>query len=204
MNRRSFLAAAATLALPGAASADALDDRLREVGAARARVRTLSGPFAQERTIGLLASKVSSRGKLALVRPDRLLWELDAPDSVAYWIGPEGLAYKGKQGQGRLPVSAKIAPALDDLRALLAGDLAALRARYEMSDRTAGKAVAFRAVPKNLEGARFRELSLELVEDLVRPRRVVLVEGPRDRTEIVFGDLAVDAAIDPARVRPPF
>lgn len=204
MNRRTLLRTALLLALPVGAGADALDDRLRDVGAARAKLKTLTGPFTQERTIGLLASKVVSTGKLALVRPDRLLWELDAPDSVSYWMGPEGLAYKGKQGQGRLPVTSKIAPALDDLRTLLGGDLASLRARYEMRDVTSGKGFAFEAVPKKKDDARFQKIVLELAEDLARPKHVTLVESPRDRTEIAFGDLAMNANVDAARIRPPF
>jgi outer membrane lipoprotein-sorting protein len=203
MKRRALLQSALVLALPGLALADALDDKLKEVGAARARLKTLSGPFTQERTIGLLASKISSTGKLALVRPDRLLWELDAPDSVSYWIGAEGLAYKGKQGQGRLPITSKIAPALDDLRTLLGGDLSTLRARYEMKDVTSGKGFAFEAVPRTKENARFQKIVLELAEDLMRPKHVSLVESVRDKTEIAFGDLAINASIDPARMRPP-
>ncbi len=203
MNRRALLRATLLLALPGGAWADALDDRLRDVGAARAKLKTLIGPFTQERTIGLLASKVVSTGKLALVTPDRLLWELDAPDSVSYWMGPEGLAYKGKQGQGRLPASSKIAPALDDLRTLLAGDLGSLRARYEMKDVTSGKGFAFEAIPKKKE-ARFQKIVLELALDLTRPKHVTLVESPRDKTEIAFGDLTMNASVDAARIRPPF
>lgn len=201
LNRRAFLLA---MTVPAFAWADALDERLREVGAARAKMKTLSGPFTQERTIGLLASKVSSTGAIALVRPDRLLWELAAPDSVSYWIGPEGLAYKGKQGQGRLPVTTKVAPALEDLRTLLGGDLASLRERYEMKDVTSGKGFAFEAVPKKKEDARFQKIVLELADDLARPKHITLVESVRDKTEIAFGDLVINATIDPARVRPNF
>jgi len=186
------------------ALAEPIDDRLKAVSDARAKIKTLSGPFTQERTIALLSTKISSKGTLALVRPDRLLWELDAPDSVSYWVGPEGLAYKGKQGQGRLTASTKVAPALDDLRVLLAGDLEKLRERYDLKEiQASGKGFALEATPKNKD-ARFQKLTLELGEDLARPKKVTLMEGARDRTEIVFGDLAIDAAIDPARVRPPF
>lgn len=202
MRRRSFLTF--LLAIPAIARADSLEDRLRDVAAARAKMKTLSGPFTQERTIGLLASKVTSTGKLALVRPDRLLWELDPPDSVSYWIGPEGLAYKGKQGQGRLPVTTKVAPGLDDLRTLLGGDLAQLRERYDMKDVTAGHGFALEAVPKRKEDARFQKIVLELADDLARPKHITLVESARDKTEIAFGDLALNAVVDPARVRPNF
>jgi outer membrane lipoprotein-sorting protein len=201
MNRRALLLG--IVLLPVAAWADTLDDKLKAASEARAKIKTLSGPFTQERTIGLLASKVKSTGKLALVRPDRLLWELDAPDSISYWVGPEGLAYKGKQGQGRLPLGAKGAPGLDDLRMLLGGDLGKLRERYDLKETPSG-GFAFEAVPKNKEGARFQKIALELEPDLVRPKRVTLIEGPRDKTEIVFGALVIDAPIDPARVRPSF
>lgn len=201
MTRRAILLG--LLAVPITAWADALDDRLAQVTKAREKMKTLSGPFRQERTIGLLASKIASTGKLALVRPDRLLWELDAPDSVAYWIGPEGIAYKGKQGQGRLPPNNKISPALDDLRTLLAGDLSKLRERWDMKEIPA-KGFAFEATPKSKDVSRFQKIELELAEDLMRPKRVVLLESARDRTDITFGDLAIDAPIDAARVRPSF
>jgi outer membrane lipoprotein-sorting protein len=201
MIRRNILLAVITV--PFAARADALDDRLRTATAARAKIKTLSGPFKQERTIGLLSSKVVSNGRIALVRPDRLLWELDPPDSISYWVGPEGLAYKGKQGQGRMPLGTKAAPALDDLRTLLAGDLVKLRERYDLTE-IPSSGLAFQAVPKKKEDARFQTITLELQNDLVRPKKVTLVESARDHTDITFGDLAVDAPIDPARVRPPF
>jgi outer membrane lipoprotein-sorting protein len=205
MTRRTIVLA--ILLAPFAARADALDDhlgeRLRAATAARAKLKTLSGPFKQERTIGLLSSKVVSTGKIALVRPDRLLWELDAPDSISYWVGPEGLAYKGKQGQGRMPLGTKAAPALDDLRTLLAGDLSKLRDHYDLTE-VPSSGLAFEAVPKKKEDARFQKIIFELQSDQVRPKKVTLIESARDKTDITFGDLTIDATIDPARVRPPF
>jgi hypothetical protein len=190
----------ARVAWAGPASAE-----LAQVTKARASLKTLTGPFTQERTIGLLATKIASKGQLALVLPDRLVWELAAPDSISYWVGPEGLAYKGKKGQGRLPVTERIAPALEDLRTLLGGDLTKLEARYDISllPAPAGGGVGFAMVPKEGSPIRFRRIELELGPDLLRPRRVALVEGPRDRTDIAFGELVRDAPVDPARVRPP-
>lgn len=207
VHRRSFLAGAGALLLGVSGSAralaDALDEKLRAAGAARATLKTLTGPFTQERVIGLLATKVTSTGTLVLVRPDRLLWELAAPDSVSYWVGPEGLAYKGKEGHGRLPLSAKIAPALEDLRTLLGGDLLKLRDRYELTELPSDKGLSFDAVPKDKAAARFAKLSMTLGEDLIRPQKVTLHESAKERTDIVFGALTVDAPVDPARVRPP-
>ena len=102
MNRRSFLAAIAASAGAAAigrpARADDVSAVLAEITKARAGLKTLVGTFVQERTIGLLATTVKSTGTLTMVRPDRLRWELDAPDAVTYWVGPEGFAFATPSG----------------------------------------------------------------------------------------------------------
>ncbi len=198
------LGGAAVLALGRRALADALGDRLAAVKRARAGLHTLVGPFTQERTIGLLATKVRSTGTLYLQLPGRLRWELAPPDSIVYWVTPEGLAYRGKNGHGRLPMTERMAPALQDLRAMLGGDIGALRGRYDMKEVPVdGDGVGFEAVPKPGQPSRFLKLTFTLAPDLVRPRKVVLVEGPRDRTEIDFGDLKKNAPIDSTLLRLP-
>jgi hypothetical protein len=212
MRRRAFLFALATAKMASAHEPEAgsIDALLVDIQRARAGLKTLRGPFVQERTIGLLASKVRATGTLALVRPDRLRWELAPPDEVTYWIAPEGLAYQSKSGQGRVRgPSAKIALALDDLRTLLGGDLAALRARYELKRALPG--VTIEATPKQpsvggagqLGNGGFQRILFTLSADLARPERAVLVETPRDKTEISFGALERDVPIDPALMRPP-
>jgi hypothetical protein len=47
-----------------------------------------------------------------------------------------------------------------------------------------------------------RAMHLTLAADLVRPTRAVLVEGPRDRTTIEFGEIAVNAPVDERSMRP--
>ena len=212
MNRRELLRRLAGLsavlvipAVPRDARADALDDVLAKVARARASLKTLVGPFTQTRRIGLLASEVRSTGTLTLVRPDRLRWELSPPDDIVYWILPEGLAYKSKNGQGRVQggAGAKVAAALDDLRILLSGDLGLLRARYDMklvtNDATG---VAFEATPKN-KMPHMERLAFALAPDLVRPTRAVIVETAKDRTDIAFGALEKDVGVDPSKMRPP-
>jgi hypothetical protein len=204
--RRALIAGSlgAVLASRSARADDALDGLLARIARARAPVRTLQGPFTQTRTIGLLATDVRSTGTLTLVRPDRLRWELAPPDAVVFFVGPEGLAYRGPHGEGRIPAaSARMAGALDDLRTLLGGDLARLRERWDLHvvrDDAAGAEIDASARPgvtSQLRGLRF-----SLAPDLVRPTRALLVEGPRERTQIEFGALVVDAPVDPARVRP--
>jgi outer membrane lipoprotein-sorting protein len=207
VSRRAVLAAAAALgaaAFARRASADALDDVLARIAKARAPLKTLVGPFTQERTIGLLATSVRSTGTLTLVRPDRLRWELAPPDDVVYWITPEGLAYRSKTGQGHVSAAqAKLASSLDDLRTLLGGDLGRLRARYDLKllpDRDG--ATAFEATPRD-PAMPLKLLRFGVAPDGVSPRFAELYEGPRDKTRIEFGALQRDAAVDPALVRAP-
>jgi hypothetical protein len=191
-----------------------METLLKEIAQARAGLRTLVGPFTQERTIGLLSAKIRSTGTLTLVRPDRLRWELAPPDDVVYWIGPEGVAYRSAHGQGRLPMtSGRIAAALDDIRVLLGGDLSKLRTRYDLRlvSREAPREASgelggpvFEATPRPGSGTKVDRLTFALAPDLVSPRRATMIEGPKDKTEIVFGALARDATVDPGRMRPPF
>ena len=202
--RSALIGAVALIASSKVARADAIDDRLTAIANARSKLKTLSGPFTQTRTIGLLATKVQSTGKLTLVRPDRLRWDVNE-EQVSYWIAPEGLAYKGQQGHGRLAATQKMSKDLDELRAWLSGDPRALRDRYDIVElaRDGGAGVVLEATPKAGQTTHFARVTLTLDADLVRPRKVVLVEGAKDKTEIVFGELQKDAAIDPAVMRLP-
>jgi hypothetical protein len=192
VGRRDFLAVAAVALVPAAVRA-----------AGRPELKTLAGPFTQERTLGLFRSKIVSRGVVTLVRPDRLRWELLPPDEVVYWITPEGLAYKSREGRGRVPPNnARLAASLDDLRALLA-DVSRLRARYDVTETPREGGAVVEAVPKDGTKSVFTKLRLELGPDLVRPTRATLLEGPRDRTEIAFGDLVLNGPVDPKLLEPP-
>jgi outer membrane lipoprotein-sorting protein len=208
VSRRSFSAGAAALlvraGVGSTASAGDAGDVVGRVGRARADVRTMRGPFEQTRTVGLLATDVRSRGTLTLVRPDRLRWDLAPPDDVTFWVGPEGLAYRSAHGHGHVDAEhANVGGALDDLRALLGGELAALGARWDLRvTRDDARGAELEATPKPGVAARFERLSLSLASDLVRPVRAVLVEGPRDRTTIEFGAVVVNARVDDALMRP--
>jgi hypothetical protein len=207
----AWTACAAAGALP-ASSAPARADGgdvtalLTRIGRARASVTSLEGPFTQTRTIGLLAAEVRSRGTLTLVRPDRLRWELEPPDAVTFWIGPEGMAYRSAHGHGAMAeTSARVAAALDDLRTLLGGDVARLRDRWQLHVvRDAADGAEIEATPaSSAPPAGLTSLRFALAPDLVRPTRVVLEQGVRDRTQIDFGELRVNAPVDPAKMRPP-
>lgn len=211
MKRRTFLgcvlAAAGAAALEAPAYADDVSDALAAITKARASLKNMVGSFVQERTMGLLATTVKSTGTMTMVRPDRLRWELAPPDAVVYWVGPEGLAYKSARGgQGRVPpTQARVAEALDDLRVVLAGDLGALRARYDLALTGATDQVySFSATPKDpAKTPKLKRIDFDLDASAV-PRKVVLIEGPKDRTDIVFGALTVNGPVDARALRPDF
>jgi len=201
------MATLAALPMARPAAADPLDDALARIARARAPLKTLVGPFTQERTIGLLATSVLSRGTLTLVRPDRLRWELAPPDDVVYWITPEGLAYRSKTGQGRVSAAqARLASSLDDLRTLLGGDLSRLKARYDLrlvpNAVPGGSETTFEGTPRD-PTVPLKQLRFGVAADGVTPLFAELFEGPRDKTRIQFGALQRDTAVDPATVRPP-
>jgi outer membrane lipoprotein carrier protein LolA len=203
--RRFALGSALLLTSRGAGADGAADDLVARVGRARAPMRTLQGPFEQTRTVGLLATDVRSRGTLRLVRPDRLRWELAPPDGVTFWVGPEGLAYKSTHGYGRLPASSgRTGEALDDLRALLGGDLARLRERWDLRVvRDDASGAEFEGAPRAGVAARLQRFRFSLAIDLIVPTRALLVEGPHDHTVIDFGALVVNAPLDEGLMRPP-
>lgn len=206
LGRRAVVAgvAGAVLAARTARADDPVDALFARVARARASMRSLQGPFTQTRTIGLLSTDVKSTGTLALVRPDRLRWELAPPDSVVFWMLPDGLAYRSAQGTGRLPsATPRIAAMLDDLRTLLGGDLNRLRSRWDLRVARDDASGAELAATARTSDAPLKSFSFALGSDLVRPVRALLVEGSHDRTAIDFGALQVNAPIDDARMRAP-
>jgi hypothetical protein len=198
MNRRTLIISLALL--PVAAWADAVDDKLAAVMRARAGAKTLVGPFTQSSVVGLLRARVQSTGTLYLQYPSRLRWELAPPDSVTYWVAPEGLAYRGLHGGGRVPANTREEADIAALRAMLGGDVATLRTRFDVTEvpsDTGGP--AFQCVPKaSNQVQRLRKLTFSLDADLVRPRKASIVYDEHNQTDIVFGELRRDVPIDPA------
>lgn len=208
MDRRTFLGALIVAsALTRLGSAAPLDDALADIAKARAKLTTLQGPFTQERTISLLASKVKSTGKLYMVRPDRLRWELDPPDAATYWVLPDGLAYKTKAGKGKVQKGAQgpLGGVLGDLLVLLGGDLAELKGRYDLAlIKRDSKGTVIHATPRDKALAKTtKRIELSLGADPAVLKKVVLVEAGDDKSEITFGALVRNAPVDPNLVAGP-
>jgi outer membrane lipoprotein-sorting protein len=179
-----------------------LEPLLAEIARARQGVHTLRASFTQERRLTLLATTVKSTGELSLVTPDRLRWELAAPDDIVYLIGPEGLSYRTRSSKATVPSSgANIAKALADLRALLGGDLGLLRERYTLTGSRGPRDVEIAGIAKD-KTASVRGFTLVLDRSLALPLKARLVEGKSDAVEIVFSNTRVNVPIDPATMRP--
>lgn len=208
MDRRAFLGSSlAIAAVATRAMASPLDDALADIAKARAKLTTLQGPFTQERSIALLASKVKSTGKMWMVRPDRLRWELDAPDAAVYWVLPDALAYQTKAGKGRIAKGAQgpLGGVLGDLLVLLGGDLKKLEGRYDLAliKRDASE-IVIHATPKDAALKKTtKRVELGLGGDGAELKKVVLVEAGDDTSEITFGALTKNAPIDPKLVAGP-
>jgi outer membrane lipoprotein-sorting protein len=210
MDRRSFLmglaACGGAVSLGSGARADEVSAALAEITKARATVKTLVAPFTQERTIGLLATAVKSSGEMTLVLPDRLRWELKPPDSITYWITPEGFGFatpKGAAGAGR-SAAGRFGAVLSDLLILLGGDLEKLRARYDLSIPSRKEGLTLAATPRADEVAKHvKRLEMATGPERWSVQRVVIEERNGDLSVITFDKVARDVAVDPARMQAP-
>ena len=181
-----------------------LPELLTRIAKARAGVRSLRAAFAQTRTLSLLASEVRSRGRMILVRPDRLRWDLDPPDAVTFWIGPEGASYRSPHGHGRLSeLSPRTTGALDDVRSILGGNFEDLETRWRLRlvrDDTTGAEIEAAAIDPH-SGAPGK-ISFALASDLVRPARLVLSVSSRDTTTIEFTNVVLNEPVDSSLMAP--
>lgn len=185
---------------PAREKVEKIEPLLGEIAKARKDVKTLKASFTQERRIGLLSATVKSRGELTFAAPDRLRWDLAPPDDVVYFVGPEGLSYKTKSSTATMPAGgANVGRALGDLRALLGGDLAALRDRYDLTATRSPNDVEITGTAKD-KNASVRAFTLVL--DKAIPIRARLVENKSDRIDLVFSNVVVNGPVDPARLRP--
>lgn len=175
---------------------------IAQIADARKKVSSLRANFTQERSMTLLATRVTSKGELTFVAPDKLRWELFAPDDVVYWIGPEGLSFRTRSSRATTKqADPKITRGLSDLRALLGGDLNALRERYALRG-SRGAADVEIAGSANDPKATITGFSLVLDKDLVTPKRARLLEGKSDAIDIVFSNGTVNAPVDPKIMHP--
>jgi outer membrane lipoprotein carrier protein len=203
ITRRALLFVPPAMLLTRTALADdSLDALLADIAKARKNLKSMKATFTQERKLTLLATSVKSTGNLSYLAPDRLRWELDAPDNVIYWIGPEGLSYRTKSSSATAaPKGAAIANALADVRALLAGDLTQLKDRYVLAGTRRAEEAEITGTAKDPK-ASVKSFVLVLGKDLSAPVRARLVEGKSDAIDITFANAQLNVPVDPVTMKP--
>ncbi len=221
MHRRSFLAlsvaAPAALLLsgglvsalwpPAEARADGVTDALDKIAAARASLKTLVAPFTQVRTIGLLGTDVTSTGEATVVRPDKLRWEVFAPDATTYWVLPEGLYMQSGSNQKAVkapPNAGSLGSVLGDVLLFVGGDLRKLSDRYDLTVKSMDGGVSLEARPKKDETKKIvSRVELKTTPDLWAVSRFVIEEASGDKSVITFGEAKRDGTVDPSKLKPP-
>lgn len=177
-----------------------LDELLKEIARARQGVRTFAGPFTQTRKLGLMKTQILSQGRVTLVLPDKLRWELLPPDEVVYWVNADGLSYRNRSSQGavRSNDARSLAAGLEDLRAMLGGDLSILKKRYDLKAFAKGDDVEFEAnALASQESRGMKSILFSIGKDRVRPLFARLVEKNGDTSDIRFGELRSNVPIEP-------
>lgn len=208
-SRRKFLAVAASVPVVvavGPALAGPTEDLLKEVKAARTDLKGLVAKFKQVRKIGLLANEVKSEGELTVVMPDKLRWELFAPDEIIYWVNGPRVAYKSKSSKkaAEAPAGA-FGKVLPDLIAFLGGDLEPLAARYAFTaTKEKDGAVTIVATPTADDiKSHLKRLTMRTNAERWGVSKVVIEEPKGDSSTIEFATNEKNPKIPPEKMKPP-
>ncbi|MBI2895501.1 MAG: outer membrane lipoprotein carrier protein LolA [Deltaproteobacteria bacterium] len=185
------------VALAATAGASPLDEALGRIEAARAGVRTLRADFTQDKVMSLFAERMRSTGRLSVLLPDRLRWELLRPDPSVFILSGRTMRYRLPGARGDLDVrsAGSLGVVLGDLVGFLGGPLAQLRARYRMELGTPeGTAAGQTVVIATPLGADVRRSvsRLRMRFEGGRLGAVTIEEPGGDRSEIRFSNVRVN------------
>lgn len=190
------------------ATTEASGKLLDDIARARTKITSLEAAFDQTRRIGLLATDVTSRGKVLLVRPDRLRWELLPPEAMTYWVGPEGLSFASPTTSASVDkrTAGALGEVMEDLLVFLAGDIKTLHQRYDLRATSLGGEednVLVQAKPKGVKAKQVvQRVEFTLGKDRVRPVEVKVYETDTDFVRIRFRDVKTNVSVDAAKMRP--
>ncbi len=155
--------------------------RLRAKGA-------LEREFVETRQFALLAAPLESRGRMEFAPPDRLLWEILAPEpSVLRVEGARVELSRPGAKPRRLDLASEPGARglVDAVRFLLAGDLAALRREYELSLAEEGDAWRLVLAPR-AEAQRRVVARIELAGTGAATRELWLTFANGDLSHVAF------------------
>ncbi|WP_457577893.1 LolA family protein [Desulfomarina sp.] len=159
--------------------------------------RSFSADFTQEKILTLFARPVHFKGKLYIVRPDRLRWEFISPvPSALIFRGEEGL----KCSDGTPPHHFNLAedPVMkvvaDQLWLWLGGDYMKMADHFTLR-KTGNSTLKVIPVDKNIADF-ISSVTIVFDEKTLQPRKVEITEAGGDLTRIVFYRTVINGRLD--------
>ena len=159
--------------------------------------RSFSADFSQEKILTLFARPVHFKGKLYIVRPDRLRWEFISPvPSALIFRGEEGL--KCDDGAAPRHFSLSEDPVMkvvaEQLWLWLGGDYMKMAEMFTLK-KTGNSTLQVTPVDKNIADF-ISSVSIVFDEKSLQPRKVEITEAGGDLTRIVFYATVINSRLD--------
>jgi outer membrane lipoprotein-sorting protein len=199
---RAALGLAATLLFVPSARAD-LAASLAKVRQAEAGVTTIRAAFVQEKRIALFAEPLVSTGTLAVVKPDRFLWTIDAPDRSAFVL--EGTRARtvlpgGKSQTVDVSRFRQVSDVMREMSDLFLGRVAEGK-MFRIEDRTKGSGpIALTLVPTDDRIKKyFTRIEVGFAPDARSVETIRFAETSGDATTLRFSRVVLNEPIDVAK-----
>ena len=200
LRRAAALAALALLARGAAAAGSSAPATLEGLMDGMARTRGVLAEFREEKQLALLSAPIVSRGVLYFIPPDRMVRKTSEPAASTLVVDGPRVSFRDAAGT---PIDLSAEPSarefVDNFTLIFRGDLAALRAKYEV--RFESQPPRWRLVlqPRDALLQRFVR-SLTLSGEGEAMREMVLEERDGDRTSTRFERVDADHAYSAAEI----
>jgi hypothetical protein len=164
-----------------------------------ARAKGVLAEFTETKELALLSAPIESRGVLHFIPPDRMARRTLAPAESSLVVDGKRVLFRDASGAAPVDLSGDPSAKefVDNFTTIFRGDLAALRAKYDV--RFESEPPRWRLVlePKDAVLRRF-VASVTLAGEGETMREMVLLERDGDRTTTRFGRVETDHVYSPA------
>ena len=153
--------------------------------------RSLKGfeaKFVETKTMSLLAIPLVTEGRLFFAPPGRLLRQVDKPQPARVLVTPKEVTMRAAGQTQRLDLAARpeVRSLVSSLLSLMSGDLAALRATYEVAYTTGSDGWRLDLAPRSKRvAALVKGMRFEGAGQVVKRITIEEASGDRATTEIV-------------------
>jgi outer membrane lipoprotein-sorting protein len=166
-----------------------------------ARAKGVLAEFTETKELALLSAPLETKGVLHFIPPDRMARRTLAPAESTLVV--DGKRVMFRDASGAAPVDLSGDPSakefVDNFTTIFRGDLAALRAKYEVRFAAEPPRWRLELVPRDAVLKRF-VASVTLAGEGEAMREMVLLERDGDRTTTRFGRVETDHVYTPAEV----